>query len=65
MNNNKNQVIAIKPEEYVEQQPYINDVGIYVPIHRYAPKGTESISRCIMTKEMFVEAYNKWIRGEE
>lgn len=40
-------------------KPYVGDNGIYVPAftdHRHY--------QCLITKELFVEAYNKWI-GEE
>ena len=50
---------------YVRQNPYVDDYGIYVPEREYVPVGTESFYKCIMTKEMFIEAYNKWIKGEE
>ena len=46
----------------IKQEPYVDDHGIYVPIHEYVPEGTESAYQCIMTKEMFVEAYNKWVK---
>lgn len=46
---------------YVKQEPYINDEGIYVPCEDYAPEGQSVPYRCIMTKEMFVKAYKKWI----
>ena len=47
---------------YVKQHPYVDDNGIYVPIHEYCTESFASVYRCIMTKEMFVEAYNKWIK---
>ena len=50
--------------EYVRQMPYVDESGIYVPIKDYVPNGCASMYRCIMTKEMFVEAYNKWIKGD-
>jgi hypothetical protein len=49
---------------YIKQQPYVGDDGIYMPVHEYVPEGTASMYTCVMTKEMFVEAYNKWIKGE-
>lgn len=53
-----------KLQKYVKQHPYVNDEGIFVPVLEYAPEGTESLHRMIMSKELFVEAYNKWIKGE-
>ena len=52
MNSLKITDIKFKGELY---KPYVNDHGIYAPVvydnHVY--------DQCIMTKEMFVEAYNK------
>lgn len=48
---------------YIRQKPYVGDDGIYVPVHEYVPEGTESMYTCVMTREMFVEAYNKWIKN--
>lgn len=50
--------------EYVRQMPYVDENGIYVPVNDYVPNGCATMYRCIMTKEMFVEAYNKWIKGD-
>lgn len=47
---------------YIRQKPYVDDDGIFIPLKEYAPEGTESLYQCVMTKEMFVEAYNKWIK---
>lgn len=49
---------------YIRQEPYVDDHGIYVPDKEYVPEGCASTYRCIVTKEMFVEAYNKWIKPE-
>lgn len=48
---------------YIKQEPYVDNYGIHVPVNEYTPEGSASIYRCIMTKEMFVEAYNKWIKN--
>lgn len=48
---------------YIRQEPYVGDDGIYVPIYEYVPEGTESIYNRILTREMFVEAYEKWIKN--
>lgn len=49
---------------YIKQEPYVDNYGIYEPIDTYVPEGRESMYRCIITKEMFVEAYNKWIKND-
>lgn len=50
--------------EYVKNSPYVNDKGIWVPCHEYSRKGTASTYRLFMSKEMFIDAYNRWIKGE-
>ncbi len=50
--------------KYVQQFPFVDDDGIYVPVNEYAPEGCASNYRCIITKELFVEAYNKWINND-
>jgi hypothetical protein len=47
---------------YIKQEPYVDNYGIYVPTNEYVPEGCASMYRCVMTKEMFVDAYNKWIK---
>ena len=48
---------------YIRQKPYVGNDGIYIPVNEYVPEGTESMYTCVMTREMFVEAYNKWIKN--
>ena len=38
---------------------YVNNNGIYSRV-----RDTKDIYQCVMTKEIFIEAYNKWIKGE-
>ena len=47
---------------YVPQHPYVGDDGIYIPCNECVPVGCTTTYECILTKEMFVEAYNKWIK---
>lgn len=49
------ELVAAEPAE-----SYVDDNGIWIP--------SEYDYRChrmLISKELFVEAYNKWIRGEE
>ena len=50
---------------YIIQEPYVDDDGIYIPLKEYVPEGCESAYLCVTTKEMFVEAYNKWIKNDD
>lgn len=49
---------------YIRQEPFINDYGIYVPEKECVPEGCACMYNCLITRELFVEAYNKWIKGE-
>ena len=51
-----------KHDEYVEQKPYVDDKGIWVPVNAYVKEGCASFYKLLMTKEMFIEAYNKFIK---
>lgn len=57
--------LPLRREVYVKQYPYVNDTGIYVPCEEYVQEGSVSNYKLLISKEMFVEAYNKWIKGEE
>lgn len=48
---------------YKRNDPYVGDDAIYVPLQEYTPLGTSSNYRMLITKELFIEAYNKWIKG--
>ena len=53
--------MPIKPPVYIKQEPYINDEGIWIPTEEYVLEGCSSTYRCLITKELFVEAFNKWL----
>jgi hypothetical protein len=50
-------VIRVKEKEYT---PYVDDDGIYVP----TAYGDQVYYQRVMTREMFVEAYKKWIKND-
>lgn len=49
-------------KEYVRNSPYVGDDGIYFPVNDYTEKGIESLYKLVIPKQLFVEAYNKWIK---
>lgn len=57
-------VFSVERPKCIRQEPYVDDEGIWVPCMPYVPEGCASNYKLVMTKEMFVEAYNKWIKGE-
>lgn len=62
---NTTQSFKIGRPKYIKQEPYIDNDGIWVPCEPYVPEGCASDYRLVMSKEIFVEAYNKWIKGEQ
>lgn len=48
----------------VKQEPYVDDTGIWVPVHPYLSKGQSSSYQMVLSKELFVEAYNKYIKDK-
>lgn len=54
-----------KFEAWVKQEPYIGEDDIYEPVYAYAPEGIRVSYEMIISKEMFVEAYNRWIKEAE
>ena len=63
-NNIVSQTYCLKQAVYIKQDPKIDDDGIWLPYEEYVPEGFSSNYRLLMSKDMFVEAYNKWIKGE-
>lgn len=53
--NNLDKVYTIPTES---AKPFVGDDGIYVPSD-YDP----GYHKLLITRELFVEAYNKWIKG--
>lgn len=49
---------------YVKHYPCIMEDGIYTPCQEHVLDGVTPTYRLVISKEMFVEAYNKWIKGE-
>lgn len=64
LNNSQASIEVEINREYVRNSPYIDDEGIWVPCHEYSPKGTASTYTMLISKDLFIEAYNKWIRGK-
>lgn len=59
-------IMKIRSEtKYIKQHPYVGNDGIYIPLEPYVPEGLTSNYQCLLTKEMFIEAYNKWIKESE
>lgn len=53
------------PKTYIKQEPYIGEDGIYIPLNPYVEEGLASSYKMFLSKELFVEAYNKWILGDD
>ena len=59
------QYISLEQPHYIRQEPFVDHRGIYMPVDEYVHEGCQSQYRCIITREMFVEAYNKWIKNAD
>jgi hypothetical protein len=57
-------ITNIKQPQLIKQEPYVDNEGIYVPTEPYVYEGTSCYYRMLISKEMFVEAYSKWIKGD-
>lgn len=50
---------------WVKSKPFVDDSGIYMPLEPYVREGCEiSTYQLVMTKEMFQEAYKRYILNE-
>ena len=58
------QVGKLKEPVYVKQEPFVGENGIYMPDNEYVREDCAGYYKMVLTREMFVEAYNKWIKGE-
>jgi predicted RNA-binding Zn-ribbon protein involved in translation (DUF1610 family) len=57
-------LINTKPRELIKLEPMVSEDGIYVPIEEYVYSDQPKDYRCVMTKEIFIEAYKKYILEE-
>ena len=62
-------VLHVKHEEvfyagYTQHFPYVGEDAIYVPCVPVSENVLLSNYKPLITKDLFVEAYNKWIKGE-
>lgn len=60
----KTTVIKLSEPVYVKQEPYVDDQGIWMPLELYVPEGCASNYQLAISKEIFIEAYNKWIKED-
>ena len=52
------------PNNWIKQEYRVLEDGIYAPCQEYALECME-FYKLVIPKEIFIEAYNKWIKGEE
>ena len=46
---------------YIPTKPMITDEGIFLPLVDSVREGTEPYYKLVMSKDMFIEAYTRWI----
>lgn len=49
------------PKTHYKVEPKVESDGIYIPEVEYVHEGVEPNYRLIMSKDMFIEAYIKWV----
>ena len=56
-----------KPSDikWIEQNPYVDNTGIWIPAEPYIEEGSAGLYKLLLSKELFVEAYDRWIKGAE
>lgn len=45
-------------------EPYVDDDGIYMPVHEYVYEGMQTEYKLVLTKELFQEAFKEYILKE-
>ena len=50
---------------YIEQKPYVDDKAIWAPDRHFILEGSPRHYHSIISKEMFLEAYDKWVVPRE
>lgn len=50
---------------WLKTQPKIDDEGIWMPANDFVPEGCETGYKLVMSKDMFVEAYNRWVKEKK
>lgn len=64
LNDNVTSIEHELAQEWVQNKPYIDDEGLNVPLNQYSLKGTMSCYKQLISKELFIEMYHRWIKGE-
>jgi hypothetical protein len=52
-------------EIWTKTKPKIDDEGIWMPLNAFVPEGSATTYKLVMSKEIFIEAYNKWIKEND
>ena len=56
---------SVNKQVWVKSKPYVDDSGIYMPLEPYVQEGCAiSTYQLVMTKEMFQEAYKRYILND-
>ena len=55
----------IKMPTYVKCEPFVGTDGIYMPCQDYVRDDSSPIYRMVISREMFIDSYNMWIKGED
>ena len=50
---------------WFKTQSKIDDEGIWMPVNDFVPEGCETGYKLVVPKDIFIEAYNRWIKEKE
>ena len=56
---------TLKEPVYVMTHPFVDNEGIWMPVSSYVREDEFPAYRLVVPKEIFIEAYNMWIKGAD
>jgi hypothetical protein len=49
-------------KQLIKHNSKVTDDGIYVPVYDYQYDSEKPLYKLLISKEVFIEAYNRWIK---
>lgn len=49
-------------KQLIKYESKVTDDGIYVPVYEYQYESEKPLYKLLISKEIFVEAYNRWTK---
>ena len=48
-------------KQLIKYEPKVTDDGIYVPVYEYQYESEKPLYKLLISKDIFIEAYSRWI----